>query len=188
MTWPTNSTILFAVMELLRITFENAKLKGIWHYSLPSGHSCPGAKNCYTKADRITGKITDLQTPDADGVIYRCYAAMDEARRPNVRAVRWDNFDLLKARKSTKEKVTLIVSSIRNSGLARGGRCVSISAAIIIRKAISTLGCKQPSFFQTLPSTPILKASRFCWSISRPTVGCQRTLFLPVPVVENMTI
>ena len=108
-------------MELLRITFENAKLKGIWHYSLPSGYSCPGAKNCYTKADRITGKITDLQTPDADGVIYRCYAAMDEARRPNVRAVRWDNFDLLKARKSTKEKVTLIVSSIRNSGLARGG-------------------------------------------------------------------
>ena len=113
--------ILAAVMELLRITFENAKLKGIWHFSLPSGWSCPGAKNCHTKADRETGKITDLQTPDADGVIYRCYAAMDEARRPNVRKVRWDNFDLLKERKSTKEKVTLIVSSIRNSGLARGG-------------------------------------------------------------------
>ena len=108
-------------MKLLRITFENAKLKGIWHFSLPSGWSCPGAKNCHTKADRATGKITDLQTPDADGVIYRCYAAMDEARRPNVRAVRWDNFDLLKDRKSTKEKVTLIVSSIRNSGLVRGG-------------------------------------------------------------------
>ena len=26
--------ILAAVMELLRITFENAKLKGIWHFSL----------------------------------------------------------------------------------------------------------------------------------------------------------
>ena len=91
-------------MELLRITFENAKLKGIWHYSLPSGYSCPGAKNCYTKADRVTGKITDLQTPNADGVIYRCYAAMDEARRPNVRAVRWDNFDLLKERKSQPRK------------------------------------------------------------------------------------
>tara|TARA_B100001179_G_scaffold145119_1_gene104985 strand:- start:2480 stop:3355 length:876 start_codon:yes stop_codon:yes gene_type:complete len=112
---------LAGVMKLLRITFENAKLKGIWHFSLPSGWSCPGAQNCYTKADRVTGKITDLQTPDADGVTYRCYAAMDEARRPNVRKVRWDNFDLLKERKSTKEKVTLIVSSIRNSGLARGG-------------------------------------------------------------------
>ena len=92
------------VMELLRITFENAKLKGIWHFSLPSGWTCPGAKNCYTKADRETGKITDLQTPDADGIIYRCYAAMDEARRPNVRKVRWDNFSLLLEKKSTAEK------------------------------------------------------------------------------------
>ena len=113
--------ILAAVMELLRITFENAKLKGIWHYSLPSGYSCPGAKNCYTKADRETGKITDLQTPDADGVIYRCYAAMDEARRPNVRALRWDNFDLLKSKKSTAEKTKLIVESVKAVGLNRGG-------------------------------------------------------------------
>ena len=75
-------------MELLRITFENAKLKGIYHFSLPSGHSCPGAKNCLTKADRVTGKITDKQT-EVDGMTFRCYAAMDEARRPNVRKVRW---------------------------------------------------------------------------------------------------
>ena len=106
--------ILAAVMELLRITFENAKLKGIWHFSLPSGWTCPGAKNCYTKADRETGKITDLQEPDADGVIYRCYAAIDEARRPNVRAVRWDNFDLLLESKSTAEKTQLIVESIKS--------------------------------------------------------------------------
>ena len=108
-------------MELLRITFENAKLKGIWHFSLPSGWTCPGAKNCYTKADRVTGKITDLQEPDADGVIYRCYAAMDEARRPNVRAVRWDNFSLLLEKKSTAEKTQLIVDSVKASGLKRGG-------------------------------------------------------------------
>ena len=108
-------------MELLRITFENAKLKGIWHFSLPSGWTCPGAQNCYTKADRETGKITDLQTPDADGIIYRCYAAMDEARRPNVRKVRWDNFSLLLERKSTAEKTQLIVESIKASGLNRGG-------------------------------------------------------------------
>ena len=108
-------------MELLRITFENAKLKGIWHFSLPSGYTCPGAKNCLTKADRVTGKITDLQTPDADGVTYRCYAAMDEARRPNVRGVRWDNFDLLKSKKSAAEKTQLIVKSVKAVGLNRGG-------------------------------------------------------------------
>ena len=78
----------------LKFTFENAKLKGIWHYSLPSGFTCPGAKSCKTFADRITGKIMDEQTP-VDGKTFRCYAAMDEARRPNVRKARWDNFDLL---------------------------------------------------------------------------------------------
>jgi len=109
------------IKTLLKITFENAKLKGIWHFSLPSGWTCPGAQNCYTKAYRVTGKITDLQTPDADGVSYRCYAAMDEARRPSVRVVRWDNFDLLLARKSTAEKTQLIVDSIKASGLKRGG-------------------------------------------------------------------
>ena len=82
-------------MSLLRFTFGNAKLKGIYHYSLPSGYTCPGAKNCKTFADKETGKVRDEQIP-VDGQIFRCYAAMDEARRPNVRKVRWDNFDLLK--------------------------------------------------------------------------------------------
>ena len=108
-------------MALLSITFENAKLKGIWHFSLPSGHSCPGAKNCYTKADKETGKITDLQTPDADGVTYRCYAAGMENRFPKVRASRWRNFDLLKEKKSTAEKTQLIVESVKAVGLNRGG-------------------------------------------------------------------
>ena len=107
-------------MALLRFTFENAKLKGIWHYSLPSGHTCPGAKSCLTLADRETGKITDKQTP-VDGKTFRCYAAMDEARRPNVRKTRWDNFDLLKAAKTTKNMAALIIKSIQASGLRRGG-------------------------------------------------------------------
>ena len=56
-----------------------------------------------------------------DGVIFRCYAAMDEARRPNVRKTRWDNFDLLKAAKTTKAMAALIIKSIKSSGLRRGG-------------------------------------------------------------------
>ena len=107
-------------MGLLRFTFENAKLKGIWHFSLPSGHTCPGAKSCKTFADKITGKIMDAQKA-VDGVIFRCYAAMDEARRPNVRKTRWENFDLLKACKTTKAMAALIIRSIKASGLRRGG-------------------------------------------------------------------
>lgn len=110
-----------AYMKFLKIGYENAKLKGIFHFSLPSGHTCPGAFNCATFSDRTTGKITDKQTPDSKGITYRCYAAMDEARRPNVRAARWHNFDLLKEQKSVDSKVVLIVASIKETGLIRGG-------------------------------------------------------------------
>jgi hypothetical protein len=107
--------------NLLKLHYENAKLKGIWHFSLPSGYTCPGAKNCYTKVDRHTGKIVDLQTPDENGDTFRCYAAMDEARYPTVNRARWFNFDLLKALRGTQEKINLIVESIKQTGLTRGG-------------------------------------------------------------------
>ena len=48
---------------------DQAKLKGIekwlgykpkiYTISLPSGYTCPFAVDCLSKADRITGKITD---------------------------------------------------------------------------------------------------------------------------------
>jgi hypothetical protein len=28
-------------------------------FTLPAGHTCPGAKDCLSRADRITGKVTD---------------------------------------------------------------------------------------------------------------------------------
>ena len=62
----------------------------------------------------------DAQTP-VNGQAFRCYAAMDEGRLPNVRKVRWDNFDLLKACKTVKDMADLIVRSIQASGLRRGG-------------------------------------------------------------------
>ena len=108
------------IKKLLKIFFENAKLKGIWHFSLPSGWTCPGALNCLSKADRETGKMTDNQTP-VGGVSYRCYSASMESTYPSVRKSRWDNFDLLKGCQSTAEKVELIVASIKDSGVRRGG-------------------------------------------------------------------
>ena len=119
--------------KLLRFTFENAKLKGIWHFSLPSGWTCPGAKQCKTFADKMTGKIMDEQTP-VDGVIFRCYAAMDEARRPNVRKVRWENFDLLKAAKQDLEALTKsapwrATHTSGGGGAAGGGSAAGGSAA-----------------------------------------------------------
>lgn len=83
----------------------NAKLKHPY-FSLPAGYSCPGAKNCITKADRTTGKLTDKPTTQ-----FRCYAASQETR-PNVRNARWKNFDLLREAKTKDAMYKLISDSI----------------------------------------------------------------------------
>ena len=46
---------------------------------------------------------------------------MDEARRPNVRATRWHNFDLLKETKSVQDKVSLICDSLPEALKRVGG-------------------------------------------------------------------
>jgi hypothetical protein len=63
----------------------------IYTFSLPAGVSCPFAIECKTIADKAWGFITDGLKQ-----LYRCYAASDEARAPQVRAARHWNFDTLK--------------------------------------------------------------------------------------------
>ena len=63
----------------------------IYSFSLPSGYSCPFADDSLSKADRVTGKITDGKNTK-----YRCFSASDEARSPQARKQRWDNFDQLR--------------------------------------------------------------------------------------------
>jgi hypothetical protein len=80
---------------------EQAKLKGIeewlgykpnvFTFSLPSGYTCPFALDCLSKADRITGKITDGKHTE-----YRCFSATTEAYSATTRAQRWHNFDILR--------------------------------------------------------------------------------------------
>ena len=88
-------------METL-LTFgePNAKLKKMLKelslklktFTLPAGHTCPGAKDCLSKADRETGKIKD--GPDT---LFRCFAASAEAVYPSLRKMVWRNFELIKA-------------------------------------------------------------------------------------------
>ena len=79
-------------MKLLKFGNGNAKLgTKIKTFSLPAGHSCPFAKDCLSKSDKDTGKITDgLHTE------FRCFAASSEAVYTNTRLARWHNFDLLR--------------------------------------------------------------------------------------------
>jgi hypothetical protein len=75
-------------------------------FALPSGHTCPGALQCLALADRETGKISDgpQQT-------FRCHEASIENFRPNVRASRWRNFDIIRGLNPT-EVTDLLLAGI----------------------------------------------------------------------------
>ncbi len=84
----------------------NAKLsKEIVTFSLPSGYTCPGARDCLAKADMETGKIIDGPHQK-----FRCFSAVSETR-PAVRAQRWHNFALLKQVRTKEAMVDLIAES-----------------------------------------------------------------------------
>lgn len=94
--------------SLLTFGRGNAKLgPNVVTFSLPAGHSCPGAKLCLTFADRRTGKITD-----GPHQAFRCFAASDEARYPTVRRSRWHNFELLRKARTRETMASLILRSL----------------------------------------------------------------------------
>ena len=106
-------------LKVLKFQVGNAKLVSIEDtetgeivvikihtFSLPSGYSCPAANECLSKADRVTGKITDGVDME-----FRCFSATDEARSPNARNARWHNFELLR-RESTATMVERIQQSL----------------------------------------------------------------------------
>lgn len=94
-------------MQLLKFQQGNAKLgKNIFTFSLPAGHACPFANECLSKADKLTGKLTD-----GPNTQFRCFAASAEAVYPNVRIARWHNLDLLK-KLTTNQAADLILESL----------------------------------------------------------------------------
>lgn len=74
----------------LRISDPNAKIPH-FNFNLPAGFTCPFASKCLSKADPITGKLTD--GPNID---FRCSAAGEENRYPATRMMRWNNLNALK--------------------------------------------------------------------------------------------
>ena len=93
--------------KALVFSYENAKLKGTYTFSLPSGYSCPAACKCLAKADRLTGRLTN--GPEQ---VYRCFSASQETVYPVVRDIRWHNFDLLKEADNVESMVNLILESL----------------------------------------------------------------------------
>ena len=97
----------------LKFGNANAKLKKLAKnygvvvatFSLPSGHSCPGAKDCLSKANRVTGKITD--GPETE---FRCFQSSAEALYPSLRKMVWHNFELIKDHMSSVNALVDLIS------------------------------------------------------------------------------
>lgn len=100
--------------ELLSFGQGNAKLsKSISTFSLPAGHSCPGAHECLTRADPDTGKLSDGRH-----TTYRCFAASQEAVFTNVRAARWANMQLLNKARTEDAMTQLLNQSLPKMAFA----------------------------------------------------------------------
>ena len=104
----------------LRILLEELwgmKRVNVQAIQLPAGYSCPMAKDCLTKSDRDTGKISD--GPDMQ---FRCFMATLEAMSPQLRQLVWHNFDLLREHKTEDAITELIELSLpKNTHVMRTG-------------------------------------------------------------------
>tara|TARA_Y100000004_G_scaffold101420_2_gene113731 strand:+ start:893 stop:1627 length:735 start_codon:yes stop_codon:yes gene_type:complete len=67
----------------------------IFSFDMPSGHTCPLAKDCLSYVDRRTGKVVD--GPDTD---FRCFKATLEAVFKNLNNLVWSNYQEVKRFKS----------------------------------------------------------------------------------------
>lgn len=102
---------------MLKFSKENAKLKGIISFSLISGWSCPFANECFSKADPVTGKITD-----GPNTQFRCFSASQESLYPAVRKQRLGNFEELRKLKTVEEisgKLQQALPKINKKGLGK---------------------------------------------------------------------
>ena len=96
-------------MELVKVSYTNGKLspRNIW--DIPAGKTCPAAKYCKAVAVRYGNKSTVVDGPDT---IFRCYAASQEARLPNVYDKRANNLRLINDALDKGNLVELIDKSI----------------------------------------------------------------------------
>lgn len=89
----------------------NAKLgRNVWTFSLPAGHTCPGAKDCLAKVSLNADGKRVLK--EGAGTKFRCFAASDELLYPATFAARRFNFDLLRPLKTVDAIVQLLTASL----------------------------------------------------------------------------
>lgn len=98
--------------KILKFGNANRKVKRndkkINIFDIPAGFTCPMANECFSTANRETGKITD-----GKNTVFRCYAASIEVIYPAKRELVWHNLELIKSNISSINKtINLIQSSL----------------------------------------------------------------------------
>lgn len=88
---------------------SNAKLRGqgTLTFSLPSGHTCPGADECLAKFDRSSGKLIDGKNQK-----FRCFSASLESAFHAFRRKADHNLRLLKQAETESAMSKLIEDSL----------------------------------------------------------------------------
>jgi len=95
---------------MLKLSKGNAKLgKDVYVFSLPAGYSCPGARDCKSRAVVTNGKA---KVVDGKHTRFRCFAASQEAQYPQTREARWHNYELLRARKTAPQMATELLLTL----------------------------------------------------------------------------
>ena len=117
---------------MLKFSKANAKLKKlerflkkgkkVYSFDLLSGHSCPFAKDCLSKA--VETQEGNRRIQDGPETIFRCYAASQEVVYANVFNLRKSNFDAVKAlilAGATVEEIADFIGSYlpKNAGIVR---------------------------------------------------------------------
>lgn len=88
------------------------KHKRVYSLDMLSGHSCPGARDCFSKVverQDAPGKFTVQDGPHCQ---FRCFAASQEARYPSVRQRRTHNFHALQKMRGVEQCRSLLEQSL----------------------------------------------------------------------------
>lgn len=149
----------YAPTALLRFGAGNAKLGAhVLTFSLPAGHTCPGADQCLSRAHRETGRLTD-----GPATVFRCFSASAEVR-PTVRKGRWAN--LLTVRRDLTRGAAHLAGLIIAS-LPEGRFTVRIhvagdffSQAYLNAWALAARSCPGSLFYGYTKSIPFWLAAR----------------------------
>jgi len=84
----------------------------VFTFSVLSGHTCPYAKDCLSKA--VEGPDGRMHIEDGPHTLFRCFSASQEVLFPNVYKARKENTDIIKDCLSRQDMLYL-ASTIRNA-------------------------------------------------------------------------